>query len=106
MERLSSTLFMVALILYYVPKTLKMKKNKYLKSHIVIGGISIVAMILALIERIGEPDFIKYIGFTIIMILIGVSGYLIKKSPKLYRKLHIVFTILFFVYLFTTIVIF
>lgn len=106
MERLSSTLFMVALILYYVPKALKIKKKKYLKSHIVIGGISIIAMVLALIERVGQPDFIKYVGFTIIMILIGVSGYLIKKNPKLYRKLHIVFTIVFFVYLFATIVIF
>ena len=63
-------------------------------------------MILALIERIGQVDFIKYIGFTIIMILIGLSGYLINKNPKLYRKVHIVFTILFFVYLFTTIMIF
>ena len=106
MERISSTLFMVALILYYVPKAFKVKKKKYLKLHIIIGGISIVAMILALIERIGQVDFIKYIGFTIIMILIGLSGYLINKNPKLYRKVHIVFTILFFVYLFTTIMIF
>ena len=106
MERLSSTLFMLALILYYVPKALKVKKKKYLKLHFVIGGISIIAMVLALVERIGQPDFIKYVGFTIIMILIGVSGYLIKKNPKLYRKLHTVFTIVFFVYLFTTIVIF
>lgn len=106
MERISSTLFMVALILYYVPKAFKMKKKKYLKAHIIIGGISIVAMILALIERIGQVDFIKYIGFTIIMILIGLSGYLINKNAKLYRKVHIVFTILFFVYLFTTIMIF
>ena len=106
MERLSSTLFMLALILYYVPKALMVKKKKYLKLHIVIGGISIIAMVLALVERIGQPDFIKYVGFTIIMILIGVSGYLIKKNPKLYRKLHTVFTIVFFVYLFTTIVIF
>ena len=32
MERISSTLFMVALILYYVPKAFKMKKKKYLNS--------------------------------------------------------------------------
>ena len=41
-------------------------------------------------------DFIKYIGFTIIMILIGITGYLIKKNPRIYRKLHFIFTILFF----------
>lgn len=106
MERLSSTFFMVALILYYVPKNFKMKKKIYLKAHIITGLISIMAMIFAFIKRIGQADFIKYIGFTIIMILIGLSGYFINKNSKLYRNMHIVFTITFFGYLFTTIVIF
>ena len=39
MERISSTLFMVALILYYVPKAFKMKKKKYLKAHIIIDSV-------------------------------------------------------------------
>lgn len=106
MERISSSLFMVSLILYYVPKVLRFKKTIYIKAHITIGAISILAMFIALIQRIGQADFIKYIGFTIIMILIGITGYLIKKNPRIYRKLHFIFTILFFVYLFSTIVLF
>lgn len=106
MERISSSLFMLALVLYYIPKLFKLKKSKYIKAHIVIGSISILAMILAFAQRVGQADFIKYMGFSTIMILIGVTGYLIKKNAKLYRKLHIVFTILFFVYLITTIVVF
>lgn len=51
MERLSSTFFMVALILYYVPKNFKMKKKIYLKAHIITGLISIMAMILLLLKE-------------------------------------------------------
>lgn len=103
MERISSLFFMVALILYYIPKILKVKKSRYVKIHIFTGSISIIAMIIALILKIGQADFIKYIGFSIIMILIGVTGYFFKKNPKLYRKLHVISTISFFVYLFITI---
>ena len=103
MERLSSSFFMLALIMYYIPKIFKIKKSKYVKVHILIGSISIVAMLAALISRIGQDDFIKYIGFSIIMILIGATGYFFKNNPKLYRKLHIVSTLSFFVYLFVSI---
>lgn len=103
MERISSLFFMVALILYYIPKILKVKKSRYVKIHIFTGSISIIAMIIALILKIGQADFIKYIGFSIIMILIGATGYFFKKNPKLYRKLHVISTISFFVYLFITI---
>ena len=106
MHRISSSLFMIALILYYVPTLLKIKKGKFIKLHIITGAISILAMLVAAITKIGQPDFIKYIGFSIIMILIGLSGYLIKKNPKFYRRLHLILTILFFVYLYATIAIF
>ena len=103
MERISSLFFMVALVLYYIPKIFKVRKFNYIKAHIITGSISIIAMVIALISKIGQTDFVKYIGFTIIMISIGVTGYLIKKSPKLYRKLHTAFTVSFFVYLFISI---
>ncbi|CUO96490.1 hypothetical protein H8S10_04860 [Clostridium sp. NSJ-49] len=103
MERISSSFFMLALILYYIPKILKIRKNKYIKAHIAIGSVSILAMIIALIQKFGQPDFIKYIGFSIIMILIGLTGYFFKNNPKLYRKLHIIATLSFFVYLFVSI---
>ena len=50
-------------------------------------------------EYLGQADFIKYIGFASIMIAIGITGTIMKKNYKLYRVLHIVFTISFFVYL-------
>ena len=45
-------------------------------------------------------DFIKYIGFTLVMLSIGITGYLSIKRRGISRKLHIVSTIGFFVYLF------
>ncbi len=103
MERISSSFFMLALIMYYIPKILKVKKSKYVKVHIFIGSISIIAMIVGLISKFGQDDFLKYIGFSIIMILIGITGYFFKNNPKLYRKLHVISTISFFVYLFISI---
>ena len=103
MERISSLFFMVALMLYYIPKGLKIRKFNYVKTHIITGSMSIIAMVIALLGKIRQADFVKYIGFTIIMISIGVTGYLIKRNPRLYRKLHVVFTMSFFVYLFISI---
>ena len=71
----------------------------YLKTHIILGAISVVAMIGELINRIGQEGFIKYIGFSVIMLGIGITGVVMKNNYKLYKKLHIIFTIGFFVYL-------
>ena len=103
MQKLSSSLFMLSLLIYYVPKVFRMKKSNYLKAHIGIGGVSIAAMCIALIQKIGQADFFKYIGFAGIMILIGVTGYYSTKKSGLSRILHIVSTISFFVYLFISI---
>ena len=64
-----------------------------------LGAISVLAMIAAVVLKFGQADFIKYIGFASIMIAIGITGIIMKKNYKLYRVLHIVFTISFFVYL-------
>lgn len=56
-------------------------------------------MICELVLRIGQEGFVKYIGFNIIMIIIGITGLLMEKNYKLYKKIHIIFTALFFVYL-------
>jgi len=94
---------MLALLVYYVPKIFKMKKSKYVKVHIGIGAVSIVAMCLAFIQKFGSSDFIKYLGFASIMIAIGVSGYYSRNKNGLGRKLHIASTIGFFAYLFLSI---
>ena len=105
MERISSNLFMLALLIYYIPRLFKIKKFNFIKAHIVIGTASVIAMCIALIQKIGQADFIKYIGFALIMIAIGVTGYFSRGKRGIGRKLHIVSTIGFFVYLFAVIAI-
>ena len=75
----------------------------FIKAHICLGSISVLAMCIALIQKIGQGDFIKYIGFTGIMIAIGITGYFSTKRPKIYKKPHLICTIGFFVYLFTVV---
>ena len=99
MERISSSLFCLSLLVYYIPKLFKVKKKVYVKAHMFLGAISVLAMIAAVVLKFGQADFIKYIGFASIMIAIGITGTIMKKNYKLYRVLHIVFTISFFVYL-------
>lgn len=105
MERISSSLFMLSLLFYYAPKVFKIKKINYIKAHIWLGTISVLAMCTVLIQKIGQDDFIKYIGFTGIMIAIGVTGYFSTKKPKIYKRPHLICTIGFFVYLFTAVAI-
>lgn len=106
MERISSNLFMLALIVYYIPKLFKIRKFNYRKAHITIGTLSVLAMCLALFQKIGTEDFIKYIGFTLVMLSIGVTGYFLTKKRGLSKKLHIISTIGFFGYLFLVVAVF
>ena len=99
MERISSMFFCLSLLIYYILKLFKVKKSICVKSHIVLGSISVLAMIAEFILRIGQEGFIKYIGFAVIMIVIGITGVMMKNNYKLYKKIHIIFTIGFFVYL-------
>ena len=46
--------------------------------------VGIVAMIGELINRIGQEGFIKYIGFSVIMLGIGITGVVMKNNYKLY----------------------
>ena len=106
MERVSSLLFMGSLLIYYIPKFLRIKKINFRKAHIVFGGMSVIAMCVALIQKVGSEDFIKYIGFTLIMLAIGITGYFFKENRKgVTRKLHIISTIGFFVYLYVSVAI-
>ena len=91
--------FCLSLLIYYILKLFKVKKSICVKTHIVLGSISVLAMIAEFILRIGQEGFIKYIGFSVIMLAIGITGMVMKKNYKLYKKLHIIFTIGFFIYL-------
>ena len=89
MERISSMFFCLSLIVYYGLKLFKVKRKIYLKAHIILGSVSVLAMVGELINRFGQEGFIKYIGFAAIMM----------KNYKLYKKVHIILTIGFFIYL-------
>ena len=99
MERISSMFFCLSLLIYYILKLFKVKRRIYVKTHIFLGTVSVIAMITELVIRIGQEGLVKYIGFTAIMIAIGITGAFMKRNYKLYKKLHIIFTIAFFVYL-------
>lgn len=99
MYRISSMFFMISLLVYYIPKVLKMKKGKYLNLHIITGWIAIIAMVIATIFKFGQADLMKYVIFTIIMLSIGVTGYLTNKISLRYKATHIGSMFMFFVYL-------
>lgn len=102
--RLPSIFFMLALAAYYIPKILN-KYNKYFtKLHIIMGTLSGALMCIAMYIKIGTPDLIKYITFSVIMILIGLTGVGILRKKSNMRRLHIISTLGFFVYLFIIII--
>ena len=103
--RISSMCFMLALLCYYVPKALKKYNPFWRKAHMVIGGISALAMLIALVLQLGTQDQMKYIAFTIVMGLITGTGWLLMKKRKNMRGLHIISTLSFFVVLFGSIMI-
>lgn len=104
MSRISSMFFMISFLIYYIPKLFKVRKPIFLKLHIGAGIISTLAMFGALIQAIAlKGDIVKYLGFSIVMLLISGTGYFIKKNYKLNKRLHIVATLSFFVYLFIVI---
>lgn len=99
MERIASIFFCLSLVIYHMLRLFKIKKSTCIKAHIVLGSISILSMICELILRIGQEGFVKYIGFNVIMITIAITGIWMKRNYKLYKKLHVIFTFLFFIYL-------
>ncbi|MEG0707014.1 MAG: hypothetical protein RR915_04625 [Cellulosilyticaceae bacterium] len=98
-SRLSSVFFLLALAAYYLPKAFKRYNTLYRMLHIVMGSLSAGLMLVMACTQIGTPSGMKYIGFAIIMIGISITGIGILKNKLSMRKLHIISTLGFFVYL-------
>lgn len=98
-SRLSSVFFLLALAAYYLPKAFKRYNTFYRTLHIVMGSLSAGMMLVMAVTQIGTPSLMKYIGFSIIMIGISLTGIGILKNKLSMRKLHMISTIGFFVYL-------
>lgn len=95
---ISHTCFFGALLIYYIPKMMK-KRSKFLRNtHIVLGTLAILGMMGETIMKIGTPSFMKYLGFSAVMLFIGATGYDMTKS-KNGRRWHIIATLSFFAYL-------
>lgn len=99
MERIASMFFCLSLVIYHVLRLFKIKKSTCIKVHIVLGSISIFAMICELVLRIGQEGFVKYIGFNIIMIIIGITGLLMEKIINYIRR-SILYLLLYFLYIY------
>ena len=97
MLRLSSMFFMLSLLSFYLPKMFKIKNKRFLNFHIAMGIMSFITMGVVFIQSIGTPEFLKYLGFTLILLGILVSGYF--KRNKKAGKIHLIITIVFFLYL-------
>ncbi|MEF9935070.1 MAG: hypothetical protein RR898_07025 [Clostridium sp.] len=99
MTRLSSIFFLIALLAYYLPVVFKCKRSIYGKIHVYSGIASLITMVIAVLMAIGTDSFLKNLGFAIILAIIVITGFLLKDKKGIYRKLHIISTIGFFIYL-------
>ncbi len=106
MKSLSTTLFMIALATYYLPILFRCYNLTFKRAHIITGTLSVLFMIGAMIQKIGTPDFIGYVGFASAMGAIGYTGYLIMKKGRQFNLWHKIATVGFFVYLIAYIAIF
>ena len=91
--------FFAALLVYYIPKLFGKKTKLIVNLHIILGSLSVVGMLYETIMKIGTDSFLKYAGFSCVMLAIAGTGYLITKNGKPSVKWHIIATLSFFVYL-------
>lgn len=94
---------MLSLLICYVPKLFRIKNKGIINLHIVAGLISVIAMLAGGVMAIWTGDLIKYLGFSVIMLGIFISGYLTTKRKKRNKIIHIGFTLSFFAYLFISV---
>lgn len=103
-ERISSMLFLISLVVIYIPRFTSFKFKSALKAHIYLGSASIALMVIELILKINTEEFLKYLMYTVIMIAIGYTGYKIKgNNIKKFKRAHIALTIIFFINLYFSI---
>lgn len=96
---LSHSCFFGALLVYYIPKAFGKKSPTIVKLHILLGCLAVLGMILETIQKIGQDSFLKYIGFSIVMIAIALTGFLYERKGKTFKWWHIGAMASFFIYL-------
>lgn len=99
MHKIACFLFMAALILCFAARIFKKNRRSLIKAHIISGALSLLISIANMSIKIFSTAALKYIGFLLIFISIAITGNMIRRNRRLYRKLHIISTILFPIYL-------
>ncbi|MDO4924161.1 MAG: hypothetical protein Q3980_00680 [Turicibacter sp.] len=101
---LSHGCFFAALLVYYIPKAFGKKTKLTVNLHIILGSLAVIGMLYETAMKIGTESFLKYAGFSCVMLAIAGTGYLITKNGRSSVKWHILATISFFTYLMMIIV--
>lgn len=96
---LSHGCFFAALLVYYISKALAKKTKLTVNLHIILGSLATVGMLYETVVKFGTESFLKYFGFSCIMLAIVGTGCLTIKNKKLNIRWHIISTISFFIYL-------
>ncbi len=96
---LSHGCFFAALLVYYIPKMFGKKTRLIVNLHIILGSLSVLGMLYETMMKFGTDKFLKYLGFSCIMLAIAETGYSITKNGKPSVKWHIIATLSFFAYL-------
>lgn len=95
---IAHTCFFGALLVYYIPKWMNKKTKFWRYTHMILGTLAILGMMGETIMKFGTQSFAKYLGFSTVMLLIGVTGYGMNKSRHM-RRWHLIATVSFFAYL-------
>lgn len=101
---LSHGCFFAALLVYYVFKGIGKKTSLIVNLHIILGTLSVIGMFYETMMKIGTESFLRYVGFSFVMLAIAGTGYLTIKNGRSSIKWHIISTISFFIYLIIVIV--
>ena len=101
---LSHGCFFAALFVYYIPKAFGKKTKLTVNLHIILGSLAVIGMLYETAMKFGTDSFLKYVGFSCVMLAIAATGYLITKNGRSSVKWHLLATFSFFAYLILIIV--
>lgn len=92
---LSHGCFFAALLVYYIPKAFGKKTRFIINLHMVLGSLSVLGMLYETAMKFGTDSFLKYVGFSCVMLAIAGTGYLITKNDKVAYSCHFIILCLF-----------
>lgn len=96
---LSHGCFFGALLVYYIPKMFGKKNRRIVILHMILGSLAVAGMVMETVQKVGQASFLKYAGFSTVMIAIAITGYLYEKKGKAFKWWHIGAMFSFFLYL-------